>query len=112
MHATVEYNTQLGPWRVDDTLPAIAFTIEKLLDATTWTGVEVAFEEPDGDDMDMGASGGALNVIDATTLLVEWSGDTTKTFVQGGTYHGALTLIAGSRRETMQPFIFVVFDQP
>jgi len=112
MHAEVEYNNQLGPWKVDDTLPAIEFTVEKLLDSSVYDGLEVSFETPSGVDMDMGSSGGTLTVVNTTTLLVQWAGDTTKTFDEAGIYHGALTLLAGSRRETVQPFVFVIFSQP
>ena len=114
MPLELERNTELGPFAIDDTVPALVLTVIELISPEIYTAGEIKIDGPGGGDVDLGTTAVVISDNDAggTTLVATVIPDTTKVLTEEGVHFGKLTLLAGTIRKSVQPFAFLVYDQP
>lgn len=101
-------NRDLGPYYTGDSVPDWVFTITGLVDSSVYDGADLDLDLPDGTDYNLGTDSFVLAAPTATTLTVTYTADAAKTFTVAGMYRGQLTLKIGTKRYTVQDFVFEV----
>ena len=105
-----EPNRKMGPWTVGDNVPEFEFTVIGLADPTIFDGAEIKISDSYGNEVALGAVEYEVTA-DETTVTVVATPPDTAVFSQVGMHKGDLSLFAGTRRFTMQPWVFEVRDR-
>lgn len=100
--------SDLGSYYKGDSVPDWIFTVDNLTSSSVFDDAQLDVDDPDEVDFDLGSPSYTLAVVDTSTLTVTYAADSSKTFTKVGRYKGQLTLLIGTRKLSVQSFVFDV----